>query len=111
MSDVPMSEFLGHDPMCPLHMAPSPPTGTCTCLLIEAVRTDQIGRMNETWQPTLRAAELRGEKRGLEQAFEAVKSCISWDDELDDDGQPRQVIWQDTALMRIRQLIADTATL
>ena len=49
-------------------------------------------------------------KQGLVEAMLRVQQCLSWDDEqVDDDGFQRQVIWQDHAVAAIRDAFNQSA--
>jgi hypothetical protein len=49
-------------------------------------------------------------KQGLVVAMLRVQQCLSWDDEqVDEDGFPRQVIWQKHAVAAIRDAFNQSA--
>lgn len=93
---IPDFDQHSHDPLCSWFQSTEFDTviGCDDCDLIARVREDEREKCPgaDYWF-----------KQGLVVAMLRVQQCLSWDDEqVDDDGFPRQVIWQEHAVAAIR---------
>jgi hypothetical protein len=99
---IPDFDQYSHDPLCEILYGNRLPMGDCVaCHIIDVVRKDEREKCPgaDYWF-----------KQGLVVAMLRVQQCLSWDDEqVDDDGFARQVIWQEHAVAAIRDAFNQSA--